>query len=165
MNQPNLTDWLTVFIAFFTFVAAAAALEIARKQLSGLRREIKVNSFVMLLQLESDMTNRKASAEDAAFNLFELCKPGTDVDSHKIEAYEMRLNGCIENWFNTADRLAFLILKGYVKENDFRPEYAPYFSKMVSEQSKWFQSDTTYTNITALCDRWGIVIPAYKPEE
>jgi hypothetical protein len=96
---------------------------------------------------QKQLTNLVRSLRQSTF----ACRP------EKIRTAYKYLQGCKENWFNAADRLAFLLIKGYVKEKDWKPEYRPYFAELIAKQGRHFQEGTPYTNVRKLSIRWKII--------
>jgi len=162
MNEPNLAEAVSAVAAVLSFLATFAAVVVASKQLGGLRREAKRNNFLLLLQLEAEMNNRKVRVDEAAALLLQIADPDNMPEPRKLESAVNLLNSAIENWLNCADRLAFCILKKHLREKDYRSEYTPYYSKLVAANPTYFEGDSVYDNIVALCKRWGIELPKGK---
>lgn len=158
MNPATAADWLDAWGSIIGGLAALIAVGLAARQLKGLIKQLKQSNFSALLTLEIEMNARKERVDEAAREVRRLgVKPGTDPEEIVI-AYEF-LEGCMENWLNLADRMAFCILKKYLRERDFRSEYRKYFENFMICYPEYFGPDTTYNNIIVLCERWGIQRP------
>ena len=165
MNEPNITDVVTAVAAVLSFFVTFAAVVVASKQLGGLRKEAKRNNFLMLLALEAELNNRKVRVDEAAASLLQIADIDKMPEPKKLEAAVNLLNSGIENWLNCADRLAFCILKKYLREKDYRSEYTPYYTKLVNANPTYFQGESVYDNIITLCKRWKIELPAGTPDK
>jgi formylmethanofuran dehydrogenase subunit B len=107
MNEPTAADWISAVGSLLGGIAALAAVGIAADQLKKLVTQLKQGSFAALLTLEIEMNNRKQKVEDASREVRRLSEEERSADEIMI-AYEY-LEGCMENWLNLADRLAFCI--------------------------------------------------------
>lgn len=137
------------------------AVGLAAQQLKGLIKQLKQSNFSALLTLEIEMNARKQRVDEAARAVRKLGITKNNVDPEEIViAYEF-LEGCMEDWLNLADRMAFCILKKYLREKDFKTEYRKYFESFITCYPEFFGRDTIYNNIIALCKRWGIHVPGH----
>src|SRR5262245_44969060 len=129
--------WIDAIGSFLAGIAALAAIALAQKQLRNLNKTLRQQVFASVIQLETEMNVRKIKCDDAALCLRELIDT-PNTPPQKIEAAHDYLQGCMENWLNSADRLAFCILKGYVKEKEWKPEYVPYLRGLIDNHGELF---------------------------
>jgi hypothetical protein len=141
-------------IATISSVAVAAgALLVAWRQLSGVRTELRMNSLMAVLEIEAEMNSRKEKVDSIAFKVRTLATEGKLSDDLKDVLTDER--GCaLENWLNSVDRLAYCILKNYLKDRDWRSEYCDYIQNIVRDNEFLFGAGSRYTNIIDINDRW-----------
>jgi ribosomal protein L31E len=165
--RPNLTRltrngegpaaWLGAWGSFLGGLAALGALGLAARQLKGLVKQLKQSNFTAFLTLEIEMNSRKQKVDEACREVRRLAQKG--ATSEEIVIANDFVEVCVENWLNLFDRLAFCILKKYLRENDFKTEYRKYLQSLVDCNPQYLQEDTVYDNILVLCHRWHIVVP------
>lgn len=145
-------DW-TALWTFVAAMAACAAVWVAYKQLDNLNTTLRMNGLMTVLQIEAEMNARKLRVDEL---VFEIRKEEIKSNSKKdlIEILGDQLKGCLENWFNSADRFAFCILKGYLPEADWKVEYRHYFATLVQNHEEHFRANTIYHNIVDLNAKW-----------
>jgi hypothetical protein len=149
-------DWATGLTAWATaagVLVAAIGLGAAWHQLREAGKGLRLSGLAAILQLEADMTARKARVEEVTHDVMIL--DAKEQLSEKLrEAHKKRLNCCLEDWFNAVDRLAFCILKDFVPEKDWRAEYRQYIADIIHDHEPFFRADTRYRNILALNVKW-----------
>lgn len=146
-------DWLNAWATVVAALAAIAGVAIAYWQLSNLNKTLRMNALTIVLQLESEMNARKQRLEEYAAQLrIEAC--GEKPNDKLIEILSDELNGYLENWLNSSDRLAFCILKGYLEERDWKTDYRQYFADMVRSHEDSFGPSSIYTNVIDLNNKW-----------
>ena len=110
MHWYTTPDW---WIAIGTF----SAVVIAWRQLYLLR---KSNEIQTVLELESQLNERKVAFSKATIDRKRI-DTQTAINNATGILSEM-FDNAKENYFNVLDRLCFCILKGYLKERDWKAE-------------------------------------------
>jgi len=146
-------EWTTAYATVAAALAAIAATAIAYWQLSNLNKTLRMNALTVVLQLESEMNSRKQRVEEYAAQL-RIEAEGEKPNDRVVAILSDELNGYLENWFNSSDRLAFCILKGYLAERDWKAEYRQYFADMVRSHEDSFGPGSIYTNVIDLNHKW-----------
>lgn len=131
----------------------AGLLLVAWIQLSKLRNELKMNSLMAILEMESQMNSRKEKVDDVGFRMRNLEIEGKLSDSLK-DILSDEYHTAVENWINSVDRLAYCILKKYLEDRDWRSEYRDYVQNLVKEFESRFGAGSRYTNIIDLNNKW-----------
>mgnify|MGYP001298768936 CR=1 FL=1 len=149
-------QWIDALGSFLGALAAFAALAAASKQLVNLNKTLRQTVLASVIQLESELGNRKHLIDQAAREVRELADDPNTQPAKLRAAYD-HMQSCLEDWFNTTDRLAFCIVHKYVKEKEWKPEYFPYISNIIENHSKHFEGNTQYKNIVKLARRWGLL--------
>lgn len=134
-------------------LAAIAAVAVAYWQLSNLNDSLRMGTLNVVLQLESEMNARKEKVEEASAKV-RLEAEMVGAQSCILPILVDTMNGYLENWLNSADRLAYCISRGYLKERDWKAEYRDYFQKLVEDHSQYFGPATIYTNLLDLNNKW-----------
>lgn len=162
MNEPTGVDWLDAWGSIIGGLATLVAVGLAARQLRGLVRQIKQSNLISLMTLEIELANRKHALDEAAKEVRLSSLLREDFEKCTI-AYDF-MQGCLENYLNVADRLAFCILNRYVREKDFKTEYRHYFRDFVTAYPEYFGPESRYDNIIKICRRWKIFPPEYYIE-
>ena len=153
MTTGELAAWVAAIATAVAAIAAIAAVAVAYWQLSNLNESLKMSALTVVLQLESEMNARKEKVEEASAKVrIEAETVGTQ--SCQLPILVDTMNGYLENWLNSADRLAYCISKKYLKERDWKSEYRDYFQKLVQDHSQYFGPATIYTNLLDLNNEW-----------
>lgn len=148
-----MEGWVTAIATIVGALAAIAAVAVAYWQLNNLNQTLRMNGLMAVLQMEVDMNARKQRVDDLAAEIKkENAKQAPDLQLIRILGEQM--NGCLESWLNSADRLAFCILKRYLPERDWRVEYRTYFFELVRDHEAKFRANSLYTNILDLNGKW-----------
>ena len=146
-------EWFSAIATAIAAAAAVAAVWVAYWQLGNLSGALRMSTLNVVLQLESEMNARKEKVDEAAKKVrMEVEANGGESTLAPILVDYM--NGCLETWLNSADRLAYCILKGYLKERDWRAEYRAYFAQLIQDHSTFFGPSTIYTNLLDLNNKW-----------
>jgi hypothetical protein len=149
-------SWADIFVAIGTVVVAIGTIALAyigHKQLSSLVETLRMGSLMAVLQMESEMNIRKQRVDEINGRIME-----EGIRSPPNAALLAELNGqhgaAIENWLNSADRLAFCIIKGYVPAKDWKAEYRTYLNQLVVGMPQRFNAGTRFRNIVDLDNQW-----------
>lgn len=133
-------------------IAAILGAWVAYRQLKDLNSTLRMNGLMAVLSLESEMNMRKAALDDISFKIQQL--DGTNPDQKIVEAHKGLLEGALQNYLNSADRMAFCIMRNYFPEREWRAEYRQYFSNIISAHEGKFGANTPYRNLKDLNDKW-----------
>lgn len=149
MTLKDFADLATII----SVVVAAGALIVAWWQLSGVRTELRMNSLMAVLEIESEMNSRKEKLDSVAFKIRALAAENTL--SNKLKEVLTDERSCaLENWLNSVDRLAYCILKNYLKDRDWRSEYRDYIQNIVRDNESLFGAGSRYINIIDINNKW-----------
>ena len=134
-------------------LAAITAVVVAYWQLSNLNKTLRMNALTVVLQLEAELNARKEKVDEVASRVRAEC--ATEEPKQELVAiWESEMEGYLENWLNSADRLAFCISRGYLPERDWKTEYRNYFAGLIRDHTGHFGPASIYTNIIDLNDKW-----------
>lgn len=134
-------------------VVATGVLLVAWRQLLGVRIELRMNSLMAVLEIEAEMNRRKEKVDSIAFKVRTLSTENKLTDDLKDILTDE--SACaLENWLNSVDRLAYCILKDYLKDRDWRSEYRDYIQNIVRNNEPLFSAGLRYTNIISLNGRY-----------
>lgn len=148
----DLIDWANI-ATISSVVIASGALLVAWRQLAGVRTELRMNSLMAVLELEAEMNSRKEKVDIVAFKVRTLAAEGKLTDDLKeILSDEQKCS--LENWLNSVDRLAYCILKDYLKDRDWRSEYRNYIQSIVRNHEILFGAGSRYVNIIDINNKW-----------
>lgn len=144
-------EWFSAIWTCVGAVATAAAVYVAYIQLGNLNDSVRMTALGLVLQLESEMNARKEKVDESATRVrLEAARE----DSCELEIFTDAMKVCVENWINSADRLAFCILRGYLKERDWQSEYRDYFANLIQNHTEFFGPASIYTNLIDLNHKW-----------
>lgn len=153
-----MAEWLSAIGSLLAGLAALVAVDLARKQLINLNRTLRQTVVASVIQLETEMNSRKLQVAEAALKLLKLVE--NNSPSSEVGIANKHMEACLENWLNSCDRLAFLIVRRYVKESEWRTEYEAYFSTLISNHPNRFRPGTIYNNVCLLAKKWNIALPS-----
>lgn len=151
----QLTAWATVGNAVAALVAALAAsigLGIAWWQLRGIKDGLKVSSLMAVLEIETQMNERKVHFDECSANVRLGKTEGASKDSMIIRAD--LFNTAKENYFNALDRLCYCILHGYLQDKDWRAEYRNTIHNVIHNFPDDFNEASPFRNIKELNRKW-----------
>lgn len=147
-----LTDWANIATICTVFIAAGAVL-VAWRQLSGVRNELRMSSLMAVLEIEAEMNSRKEKLDSVAFKIRTYSNEMKLTEELKSVFSDER-SCALENYLNSVDRLAYCILKNYLKDRDWRSEYRDYILSIVRDNESLFGAGSRYTNIIDINDKW-----------
>lgn len=153
-----MVEWVSAVGSLLAGIAALVAVDLARKQLTNLNRTLRQTVVASVIQLETELTARKMRVDEAAIRMLELIGEGKPLE--EIERAKRMLEASMENWLNGCDRLAFLIVRKYVKEKEWRTEYENYFRGLIANHPDRFCPGSIYDNVRELAERWKIPLPS-----
>jgi len=160
----NCAEWVSAISSFLAVILAGYGLKIAKDQLVGLKDELKIgteqlklgieaakiNSLMAILEIESQINERKQRSEEVSFKI----QNNNGSNSNNKEILINELDCALENYINAVDRLAFCIIKEYVKDRDWRTEYRDYISDLIKANPDFFKPGSKYLNIIDLNNKW-----------
>lgn len=149
-------DFINLFSASAAVVGSSAAIIgiiIACTQLYNLNKTMRMNSLGIVLTLECEMSARKKACDDLSATIRIECGKESP-NKGLVIILDDQLKGYKESWFNACERLAYCILKGFLSERDWRAEYREYFFTLVRVHKENFGTDSIYTNVIDLTDKW-----------
>lgn len=132
-----VTALFTVFLVIIAFIE--------------LRNLIKSNYIKTIIDLESELYQRKSKLDDISSK---IRIEGENISKKMLTIYEDDLNAANENYFNVLDRLCYCILKGYLKDRDWESEYGDLIKETVRSCEADFGVATYYKNIKKLYLKW-----------
>lgn len=137
-------------------VAGCVAVGIAIWQLGGIKKSFelaskdqKLNSLQIVLEIESQMNNRKVEFDKTAKEIREN-KDNPD----KLEILKDYFNSAKENYFNSLDRLCFCILKKYLLDREWKADYRNLLLKTIETYESDFGEASPYKNLKELNRQW-----------
>ena len=148
----NLIDYANI-ATISSVIIAIGALLIAWRQLSGVRTELRMNSLMAVLEIEAEMNSRKEKVDSILFKIRTFDAEKKLTDDFK-DIFNDEHNCVLENWLNSVDRLAYCILKDYLKDRDWCVEYRDYIKDIVEQNESLFGASSRYTNIIDINDKW-----------
>lgn len=146
-------EWLSALASVVATLTAICATGIAWFQLHKVNKTLRMNGLAVVLQLESEMNARKQRVDDVAAKLHTDADSG-DVAQEVLDIQKSLLDGCMENWLNASDRLAYCILHSYLPERDWKSEYRDYFVGLVKDHEEQFGPASQFINIKDLANMW-----------
>lgn len=138
--------------AVASVVVAGAGVCVAWIQLGGIRSGLKMSSLMAVLEIETQMNERKARFNECSFSIKEAKADGRSADAIKLLAE--RFDVAKESYFNSLDRLCFCIIKGHLADKDWRAEYRDVISNCVKAHPDDFNEASPFRNIKDLNNRW-----------
>lgn len=154
---------LSSITAITSVVVAIISAFIAHRALKNSDKTIKENSdarkssektseVMMVLEIEAQMNERKASWDESAKNMRQAELSG---ESHEMMEIILDYHETIkENYFNSLDRMCFCILRGYLEEKDWRTEYRTILQGTIKDCESDFGAASPYRNIKDLNNKW-----------
>lgn len=134
---------------------AAVGIWLAFSQLRGLKKQVELavsnqakDSLKIVLEIETQLNARKLEFDKANKDLLEA------TGDREREIILSFIDTTRESYFNAMDRLCFCIQKGYVDENEYRPEYRDMIRDTVREFEVYFGAGSPYNHIKQINDRW-----------
>lgn len=132
---------------------AISGVCVAFIQLRGLNKQVAIavtnqnkDSLKIVLEIETQLNARKLEF-DKANKAFAEASKNKEILAAFIDTTK-------ESYFNAMDRLCFCIQKGYVNEDEYRPEYRD----MIKDTVKDFESDfgewSPYNHIKQINAKW-----------
>lgn len=148
MTCEEVTAWASVAAV----IVAAAGVGVAWFQLSGIRRGLDMSSLMAVLEIETQMNERKVH--------FDQCSAEVRLAQHENQSANIMkiradlFNSAKENYFNALDRLCFCILKDFLSEKDWRAEYRNCVKQVIDTHTDDFNEASPFRNIKKLNSKW-----------
>lgn len=140
-----------VGITFFGFIGVLY-------QIHRMTKANSISSVAALLQIESSLSQNRQRIDQAAVAMAHLTarrQSGVTVQPAEIEACTMEMNGAIQNYLNSLDRLCACILRDILREDHAKQDYRDLINAAIANYKDEF--DTVigrYYHILKLRDRW-----------
>ncbi len=128
-------------IAGIAVLAVLAGGVVAYMTLRAILAQLKAGQWSTLLSLEQDMASRGDKFHELATQL---------DDPHVKGKYE----AAKENYFNSIDRLASLILNGQFPQHELKQDYHDMIKETIRAFPADFTTGTRYRKIVKLHDKW-----------
>ena len=137
-----MAEWLSA-------IATVGICVIAFFQLKGLRDNITLQ---IVFDMERELHERKKLLDTIASEIQEqyLNEPSKE----SVYILKLKLSTAAENYLNAIERLAFLILKKYLRGRQWEREYKELIVGIVNHNPDRFGVTTPYTNIVKLYTKW-----------
>lgn len=143
------TAVISVIIAFFSLKKSNEAIA---KNNDARKVSEKISEVMMVLEIESQMNERKSAWDESTLNMVKAEKKGESEDIMEvIISYHKTTK---ENYFNALDRMCFCVLKGYLEEKDWKTEYRSLLQNTIKECEGDFGEASPYRNIKKLNNKW-----------
>lgn len=145
-------EWLSAWGTVFGAIAASAAVVVAAVQLPGIRKGLALNSIMMVLEIETQMNERKM--------YYDECSTKVRLGAQRnepTEVLEIRgelLKAAKENYFNSLDRLCYCILRDYLEDKDWRAEYRTALNNAIITFPNDFLEGSPFRNMKKLNALW-----------
>jgi len=147
-----LASVITAIASIGGFIAAFFQLKGIRENIKLGVEEQKLNGLRVVLEIETQMNERKVHFDKVARELREAEQRGADQAS--IEILADHFETAKENYFNALDRLCFCILKKYLDERDWRSEYRNVLNNTIQTYENDFLEASPYRNTKELNRLW-----------
>lgn len=132
-------------------IAAVVGVAFGLIQLSNIRTELRNGSLDSILEIESQMNERKSKVDEITNKIM---VEGSTWTVDLKSAYSLWLNQAKENWYNAIDRFAFCVIRNYVEENEWKVEYRNYIHDVIIADPTKFQTGSPYRNMIDLDNKW-----------
>ncbi len=129
---------------------AIVAVFIAYHQLKKLNKQKDIGIVMAVLETEREMNVAKKELDESALSIRKRNQVAPGMSEEETEIYKDQINIGIENLLNSIDRLAFLILKGYIPEEIWKREYRELIANTVREYEDKLGAGTYWHNIVDL---------------
>lgn len=150
MNQ-SCDSWCEVANAISAIVTALFTAGLFFVALIQFKNLIRANSLKTILDLESELNQRKSRIDDITSKIRTAEK---DANIDVIDIYNDDLEAAQESYFNALDRLCYCVLKGYLEDRDWKSEYSDLLKETVRSNESSFGIGTYYKNIKKLYEKW-----------
>ncbi len=147
MCIQNITAIVSCIIAGIGVFVACVQLRGVKQQLSLAVSNQAKDSLKIVLEIETQLNSRKLEFDKSNKALLE----SKDDDREIIAAF---VETTKESYFNALDRLCFCIQKGYVDEDEYRPEYRDIIKNTVKQYESDFGAGSAYNHIKQINDKW-----------
>ena len=134
-------------------ISTSCGVLVAWYQLRNLRKELRMNSLMAVLEIESEMNGRKVALDEISYKIRKL-EYANELDEKLSEILEDEQESALENYLNSIDRLSYCILKNYLPDRDWNSEYRDLIITTVRESEDKFGAGTYYLNIKDLYEKW-----------
>lgn len=142
-----------------TFLIAFGGLLLAWRQLGKIQDQIKiavnnqkVDSLKVVLEIETQMNQRKLEFDKASREVREVHLEKYSDD--KMDILNDYFHTTKENYFNALDRLCYCIDKKYIDDKDWKTEYRNMLRDTIKIYEDDFNEASPYNNIKKINRKW-----------
>ena len=146
----TITSW-EVMSVIVSVIAAIFSIGLFVVAFIQLRNLVKNNSLKTILDLEAELHQRQSKMADISSRIRVAKISSQDT---LIEIYFDDLEAAEEIYYNALDRICYCILKGYLKDRDWKLEYQSLIRETIYSNKSAFGPDSSYTNIMVVHKKW-----------
>lgn len=137
-------------VAICMFALGAFQLRKLAIQAEESARSNRISRLNALISIENKIQECR---RDLALSGIEVAKLKNSCDD-EFEAKKLRFDEAKQVYLNSLDRLCFCIIKGYLDEEEMKPEYRGLVNESVKDFKSDFEVGTKYRNILKIYDNW-----------
>lgn len=150
IQDLTVWDYLNSVSSLLTALFTIGLFFLAFSQLKNL---IRNNSLKTILDLETELNNRKSTIDEITSKIRVASVSNQD---NCIEIFLDDLEAAKENYFNVLDRLCYCILKNHLKDRDWKSEYNDLIKDTVRSNESYFGIGTYFKSIKKLYEKWNV---------
>ena len=152
MSNTEFIAILGGIIGIIGGVGGIGGLIVAWKKLSKIAENQKTDILKVVLEIESQINERKAEFYKVNKQVMELDLSNPSKEQQKILSDYWEATR--ENYFNALDRLCFCIDKEYIPERDWKDEYRDMIIGTIKDYEKYFGAGSPYKNMLKINEKW-----------
>lgn len=149
-------EWIAIIggaTGFIGGLLGCCGLVIAWKKLGKIAENQRMDILKVVLEIESQINDRKVEFDKSAKNLRETASSGQN-NEEKMEIDKDYFLAMKEGYFNALDRLCFCIRNKYILEADWEKEYRNMLRDTINKYKDDFGVDSPHKNMIKLNDEW-----------
>jgi hypothetical protein len=131
---------------------------IALIQIGKVVKSNSISEVAALLQIESVLGQNRQRIDQATVlmaNLNSKRQGGGTVLQAEIDAVEIEMNGAVQNYLNSLDRLCACILRGVFREDYAKQDYRDYINAAIETYADHFGGvKDRFHNIRKVREKW-----------
>ncbi|MCL1947875.1 MAG: hypothetical protein FWF51_12115 [Chitinivibrionia bacterium] len=133
---------VNVCVAVVSALATFGMVLIARCQLPKITKQLTQGQLMTVLEIESQMNERKQELSKMSKIKMESKEEGKDV----LPSLYLYIDATVENYLNSIDRLCFCIDKKYLDGKDWKTEYRDMIFNTVETHKEKYDITSPYIN-------------------
>ena len=145
-------DWISAWATVATVIVAIGGVWVGWIQLSGIKEGLKMNALMAVLEIETQMNERKVHLNQCNADAELAIVKNESKDA--IRVHDKQIKSARENYFNALDRLCFCILKDYLSDKDWRADYRNVLMQAITNFPEDFGEASPFRNIKKLNAKW-----------